>query len=174
MKIGGVLTKSDNAIWAERNERYPMTSARKVLRERLLAKGIDVTLTQADWLLKEIRCSTEWHHVSKWANEVDYYDVDDAVQTLTSFDDDEDKEEAMALVQQARLTCKKRKDPTERTVRVQIKYTEWSGYGRHKSRNDYGYEGRATIKGNWIKFDGKRKKLSGNWITVTELKGDQK
>ena len=173
MKIGGVLCKSDNAIKAERDDRYPMTAAKRVLKERLAANGIKVTLAQAEWLLKELRCGTEWHHVSKFANEIDYYDVGNAVEQLAPLGgDEEDVRAAATLIEQTRLACRKKTKPTERTFRVRIEYTEWSGRGRYKSRDDREYEGPATIRGDWVTFDGKRKKMSGNWIKVTEMKGD--
>lgn len=64
-------SKSNNAIDAESNERYPLTKATKIL-----AKKLNWTQQKARDFLKK-NGTNEWHHTSKFFNIVDYYDVSD-------------------------------------------------------------------------------------------------
>lgn len=64
-------SKSNNALDAESQERFPLTQAAKVL-----AKKINWTIAKAQAFLKE-KGTTEWHHTSARYNITDYYNVSD-------------------------------------------------------------------------------------------------
>lgn len=64
-------SKSNNAISAEENDRFPLTKAKKVL-----AKKLGWTQAKAEQFLKNLG-TDEWHHCSKHYNRVDFYDVSD-------------------------------------------------------------------------------------------------
>lgn len=59
-------SKSYNAMQAEREGRYPATEFKRVY-------GIDP---------RTVVTATEWHHSSKFANRVNYYNVEDVMQAL--------------------------------------------------------------------------------------------
>lgn len=68
MKINGIMLKSDNALKAEDEGRFPLTTASKLLRLRLADHGVKVTLAVSRKLLQKFGNSGEWHHVGKLAN----------------------------------------------------------------------------------------------------------
>lgn len=72
--------KSNNAVIAEYNERYPITKASKVL-----AKKLNWSQVKARQFL-ENQGTGEYHHTSKYYNETLYYDVSD--EELESIKDD--------------------------------------------------------------------------------------
>lgn len=67
------FSKSNNAIEAEYNGRYVMTKAKRVLSEK-----IGITQKDASVLLELYWCG-EYHHTSKFYNEVNYYDIRDTL-----------------------------------------------------------------------------------------------
>ena len=73
-------SKSNNAVNAEYNERYPITQASKVL-----AKKLNWSQVKARQFL-ENQGTGEYHHTSKYYNETLYYDVSD--DELESIKDD--------------------------------------------------------------------------------------
>lgn len=64
-------SKSNNAIDAENNERYPLTKAANIF-----AKKMNCTVSKAKAFLKS-QGTSEWHHTSKFYNQTQYYDVSD-------------------------------------------------------------------------------------------------
>lgn len=70
-------SKSNNAIEAEKEGRFPLTIAVKEL-----AKKANITQKLARQILKD-QGSWEWHHSSKFYNQVDYYDVEYALNVLS-------------------------------------------------------------------------------------------
>lgn len=62
-------SKSNNAMTAEGEGRYPLTTA-----ARTVARETGITVKEARALLEEIGTS-EYHHSSKFYNSVDYYDT---------------------------------------------------------------------------------------------------
>lgn len=70
-------SRSYGAECAERNEKFPMTRAAKYL-------GLSVKAFK-DGLEASGITASEWHHVGKYANEVDYYDVSDESEIVASY-----------------------------------------------------------------------------------------
>ena len=130
----------------------------------VLAKLIGRGVTAAD--VVEAAGVSEWHHTGKFARRTPYYDPADFA-LKGDEDGDEDAEEATAKVLAAQDRRLAATVATESTYR--IRWTEWSGTGRRKSREDHEYIGPATVEGNWVRFDGKRKRTDGNWITISEV-----
>ena len=64
-------SKSNNAIEAEKNDRYPISKAKKIL-----ARKLDWTQEKSEQFLKKIG-TNEYHHCSKLYNIVYFYDVSD-------------------------------------------------------------------------------------------------
>lgn len=65
-------SKSNNALDAEEEGRYPLTEASSIL-----AKKLKWSISKAKAFLESIGTS-EWHHTSKHYNKTKYYDVSDA------------------------------------------------------------------------------------------------
>ena len=66
-------SKSNNAVMAEANGRYPMTQAVKVVRA---ATSLSVKVTKERL---EALWGGEWHHSSKMYNRVKYYDAEQLI-----------------------------------------------------------------------------------------------
>ena len=69
-------SKSNNAVDAEANGRYPLTKA-----ARIVARVTGATVREARRVLVELGTS-EWHHSSKFYNPVDYYDAGTAAELM--------------------------------------------------------------------------------------------
>lgn len=69
-------SKSNNAMMAEQNGRYPMTQAVKVVRA---ATGLSTKVIKARL---EALWGGEWHHSSKMYNRVNYYDAEQLIALL--------------------------------------------------------------------------------------------
>ena len=69
-------SKSNNAVDAEADGRYPLTKA-----ARIVARETGVTIKEARRILQELGTG-EWHHSSKFYNAVNYYDTTAAVKTI--------------------------------------------------------------------------------------------
>lgn len=159
MKLNGVLIKSDRAIEAEGNNRFPMTKGRTKLRERLQGIGVKATLHGCEWLLEQYGYTGEWHHVSKFAREVDYYDVD---LVMTLFRDAPSEE----LLQIAISSKPKQQKHEPINLTVKLKYRDYISKNRYRMKH---YRGPATVAGDWIEFGGKKKRLSGRFLEVQYL-----
>jgi hypothetical protein len=88
MKMAGYdgYSKSNNAVDAEGEGRYPLTKA-----ARIVARETGITVKAARSILLEIR-TIEYHHSSKFFNCVDYYDTKEPIRvinhmTANGFDD---------------------------------------------------------------------------------------
>ena len=71
-RYGGGLSRSVNAEIAEENNKLPLTRAIPVVIANAAALGVRLTRKDARAILIEAG-SSEWHHVGKFANRVDYY-----------------------------------------------------------------------------------------------------
>jgi hypothetical protein len=65
------FAKSNNALTAESNERYPLSRASKIM-----SKKLGWTLAKAKAFLSQ-QGTAEWHHSSKMYNKINYYNVSD-------------------------------------------------------------------------------------------------
>jgi len=158
MKLHGVLIKSDRAIEAERDNRFPMTKARKKLRQELRALGVEATLYGCQLLLSMHGDAGEWHHISKFAREVDYYDVDSVVERFAAPTEE--------LLQIAKSSKPKRKTHEPMKVSVKLKYRDYISANRYRIKH---YQGSAKVAGDWIEFGGRKKRLSGKFLEVKYL-----
>jgi hypothetical protein len=161
MKLYGVLFKSDRAIEAEANNRFPMTKAKAELKKVLRSMGYKATLFGCELLLKQHGNTGEWHHVSKFAREVYYYDVD-AVAEL--FENDPSQEDLKLA------TASKPKPLESEKMNVKLEYREY--YSKRNYRIET-HLGPATITGDWITFGDKRKRLSGRYLWVEILSDEE-
>ncbi|WP_339684976.1 hypothetical protein [Gimesia maris] len=159
MKNNGVLIKSDRAIEAEEEGRFPMSYAKKILRDKLNEMSLKATLHGCELLLKEYGDFGEWHHSSKFAREIYYYDVDAVIEEFT-----ENPSESMFEMAVAKKPKENEVVPETRIVK--LKYRHWTSSNRYLIKR---YEGPATIKGDWIHFERTKKKLSGKFLEVDYL-----
>jgi hypothetical protein len=108
-------SKSNRAVIAESEDRFPITECSK--RTKLQPETI-----------KEFFPSDEWHHVSKHAVAVDYYDTNEIMKGITP--------EVLAFDKEVKR--KKREFQKEAPIihkGCEIKFTEWVGTGRNKKPN---------------------------------------
>jgi len=109
-RFGNILIKSDRALEAEANGRYP---AGTVAAKLGVPRGF--ITAQAPW-------DGEWHHVSKYANAVRYYDLEQVTDWLGS----EDGQEAYREWQERRKEKK-----TVVYQNAAVSWREWTGSFRH-------------------------------------------
>jgi len=75
-------SKSNRAVNAEEEGRFPLTKACRVLKSKLIKElDIKITLKEAKKILKE-NWDGEWHHSSKYCNKVNYYDVQESFESI--------------------------------------------------------------------------------------------
>lgn len=68
-------SKSNRAMDAEEEGKYPLTKASRFLRSKLIEKlDIKIKIKEAKKILEQY-WDGEWHHSSKYCNKVNYYDV---------------------------------------------------------------------------------------------------
>jgi len=135
------FSKSNNAVAAENSGRFPAS---------VLAKKLKVN-TEA---IKALLHPSEWHHTTKFYNKTDYYDMEDALEII---------EELKAF--KPLVKC-------EQVVENgKIDYIIWSGTRNHPRANVNTYSGDYTIKGQWLIFDGKRKKIDSNGTYAYDSEG---
>jgi hypothetical protein len=69
-------SKSNNAVDAENEGRYPLTKA-----ARIVAKYTDISIKEARSILENIG-TVEYHHSSKFYNTVNYYDTTEPIRVI--------------------------------------------------------------------------------------------
>lgn len=179
MKINGVLYKSDRALQAEEEGRFPITTGKQLLKKLLTEHGIRSTLHGCEQLLKKYGDSDEWHHVSKYARKIDYYDVAEVLRLLGikhewTSDEDEDLTDYSDIDRSLLIELASASQPSKPKVApvvpqlafVDLEYKVQ--INRSKFRR-HSYSGTAWIKGDWILFDNQRKKVTGKLIQVCVL-----
>jgi hypothetical protein len=108
--------------------------------------------------IREVLEADEWHHTSAKFNKTKFYDL--SKYTTENFEFNELEKIADRLIALS-ITPQ-----YERKVMVKVLYYEWGGTRHHPQRFEYNYRGEAIIRGNWIFFDGMKKKLSGKNLIV--------
>lgn len=78
---------SNNAVWAYRNGRMPISKAVPVL-----ARKAGITQKRAREVLEEVG-PCEWHHTSKYFNETPFYDIESCLDYLQELHEEEGEEE---------------------------------------------------------------------------------
>lgn len=135
------FSKSNNAVEAENSGRFPAS---------VLAKKLKVNVEA----IKALLYPSEWHHTAKFYNRTDYYDIEDALEII---------EELKAF------------KPVVKGERVvengKIDYIIWSGSRNHPRANANTYSGNYTIKGQWLIFNGQRKKIDSNGTKAYDSEG---
>ena len=133
----------------------------------LPASKISAELKIPTKLIKEFCTVEEWHHTSSRYNETLFFDKK-CVSTIfgikTLCDCCEPNDKAIKA-----LNTKSDVDIKE-LGRCVIRYEEWSGSKRYGSFIDYEVEvENATLKGDWIMFNGQRKNVTGNHFKSYEV-----
>ena len=109
-RYGKILIKSDRAIAAEEDGRYPASRIATIL-------GIP-----SSFVAQHVPWDGEWHHVSKFANEISYYDLVAVREWLQS-------DEGQTTYQLWKDRRRARKTTTYQNVTVE--WLAWSGSFRH-------------------------------------------
>jgi hypothetical protein len=112
------FSKSNNALDAEMDGRYPLSRTKGVL-----AKALGITQDQARFILEK-RGTREWHHTSSQFNMTNYYDVKSLVKEIQD-DPDVSLDDLLAGY----------KKPSKSAVIVHenctVKWIEWEGTQNH-------------------------------------------
>ena len=125
------FSKSNNAIAAEEDGRYPATQ---------LAKRLGVT-TQA---IKATLEPCEWHHTSKMYNKTDYYDMEEAIDRI-------DELKAFRPAKASEIVHEN----------CTVHFVEWSGTQRRPKATEHTLKSVKVVeKGSFLTFEfqGKPKK----------------
>lgn len=110
--------------------------------------------------------SSEWHHMSKYCNPVDFYEIDERVAIDPDYDVLNRKENELKSERKAKND--KRKKETASVVKAKVLYEEnvsrFSRYTNYKKFESY-----CLIVGNWAYFEnGTKKKIDGKHILKVE------
>ena len=137
-------SKSNNAIDAEHEGKYPAT---------VCAKRLHVSVEA----IRAILTPCEWHHTSKWFNETDYYDIQDlAPETLQAL-------QAYTPSQMQALT-----------YHADVEWIEWTGSRHHpRAHPRHAHDCLVTEKGCYYTFhlpdQDLRKKIGSTGTVVHRL-----
>lgn len=115
-------SKSNNAIDAESENKYPASVAAKKL-------GVGTKAIQT------LMVPCEWHHTSIHYNRTDYYDVDRLLDVKNGLSTDEDDIDLYNRLK----TFKVEKLVTE-VYTADVKYLTWSGTRKHPKATEHRYE----------------------------------
>lgn len=151
MKINGVLTKSNNALAAEAEGRYPLTEATAQLYSFFKENNFKATRWGCRQIL-ENNCTGEWHHVGKFARQVDYYDVAGVIEDFGELKDDPGFKDLA-------LSSEPKREVKERQINCVITYREYTSRNNFRT---YRYHGDAVVRGDWIHFLDTKRKVSGH------------
>lgn len=138
--------KSNNAVDAE--DRGLMTAGD-------LAKSLGLRKAST---IQEFLFPCEWHHSSKFFNEIDYFDPEEVTPDLLA---------KMKAFEMASL------HPTPEILDdCLVEWCEWEGSRRSPRRIDRSAKHvQVTVKGDWANFEINgvhyRKKISGNYFSIT-------
>ena len=138
--------KSNNAVDAE--DRGLMTAGD-------LAKSLGLRKAST---IQEFLYACEWHHSSKFFNEIYYYDPESVTPDL--------------LTKMKAFEKASRNPVSEILDDCVVEWSEWEGSRQRPRRIECRAEHvQVTVKGNWATFDldgvHYRKKISGNYFSIT-------
>jgi hypothetical protein len=118
------FSKSNNAVYAEENDRFPATKLGKIL-------GISPAA------IKAVLTPCEWHHTSKHYNKTNYYDL----------------EEANEKIDQLKAWKPEKKDE-QVFEGCTVCWIEWSGTRNYPRKIEHKIINvTVTKKGDWFHFD---------------------
>ncbi len=141
--------KSVNAQIAESEGRKTASGWASHLGRRISASDIKEALGQR-----------EWHHTGKYASETFYYDrheIDDGMKAIIAARD-------------ARLA--QAKEIAVRIGHATVKWTEWIGIKR-PTKVQKSYTGEVELRGDWVSFDGRKKRTTANSFVGIEWTAEQ-
>ena len=134
------FSKSNNAVDAEEDGRYPASVAAKML-------GVTTAA------IKAILPTYEWHHSSKYYNAVDYYDIHDLLAVQDGDLEDLDPEDVAELRETlARLKAYKPPKTERKTFTADVQYLLWGGTRSRPKSTAFSFKG--------IRVDQSGKKLT--------------
>lgn len=119
-------SKSNNALGAESQGIYPLSTA-----SGIVAKNLGITKQQAKWLLEKIG-SSEWHHTSSWYNATDYYDTN--TESILDYFNMNNIEDLKKYIKD-NFTKPTKQEP--QGYYGDIDYLVWSGTRKHPHADEY-------------------------------------
>ncbi len=156
------FSKSNNAIQAEREDRYPASRIAKILR--IPTKFVEQECGFAS--------GGEWHHTSKFYNLTSYYDL-----ALIEDWKNGEREGCSEDFATALAEWKARQAPTtiQRYEECSGEYLEWSGTRNYRTARKITFENLTVVrKGDWFTFpDGMRKRWDTGGFEIKNAAGKQ-
>ena len=149
--------------------KWSKTAMLYALSEYLNDCGYDEALIEkfksfkkAELFDKFFYCSS-WHHTSKYANETDFYSIDESsLENLTNEDIQELLDE--------KPEPKKVRDKTRR--KAEVSYSVWGGTRAHPKKYDYNEV--CEIDDTWAYTSNGKKRLDGKYVTYKLIYDNQK
>jgi hypothetical protein len=143
-------SKSNNAVHAENEGRYPLTIAAKIL-----SSYFGVSQKKVKEFLKE-KGTSEYHHTSKFYNVTYYYDVNEIIEAQEK----NDKltkilgENYLEIIKAARIADAEQHEPEKCRAYLE----KYPGYSLVVFANDSRVEEKLEISGiNWLSAENHRK-----------------
>lgn len=169
-------SKSNNAVDAESEGRFPLTKAVSIV-----SKNLGITKEQAKWLLEYIGPS-EWHHTSSHYNKTNYYDtnLESIFETIADKLDLEDLITKEQLLDFINTKFVKPETKQEKGYYADFDYIIWSGTRNHPIADEQHLKNVYIVeKGSFYfvydKPDGNlivKKKIGSNGTEVKNIKGE--
>lgn len=143
------FSMSNNAVYAYENGEAP---ASKIA-------GVPARL------IRKFCTPSSWHHTSAKYNRTDFYDVDEVMATFGLAPDDsyDHDPEAIEALKRWKETKKALSAPV--VFVGEITYTEFTGSWKRPKAIERTFKGEFQLSGDWVIFDGIRKKATGNHIS---------
>ena len=162
-------SKSNNAVSAEHENKFPATTLAKLLKVKQEA-------------IKQYLNPCEWHHTSSYYNETNYYDGDIFIKIINNKDLEdyttEEIKEAKILLNVMKNFKPVKPVKNELSYKANIEYIEWSGTRKHPKANVIKHENIDVVERGCFYFfkignSEIKKKIGGNGTFVNKMKGEQ-
>ena len=161
-------SKSNNAVQAERNNKFPKSKWTKELILKVLSEEVEENDEKFQFLankpaafLKDfLLVSYEWHHTSSYYNCTEYYEVRDLYSWTLS-----EIQEQFEIYQAAKRAEKQEKAARkEETSIYECEFLVWSGTRKHPKAETIRETG--EIKGNWFYSSYGKKLITANGFKI--------
>lgn len=162
-------SKSNNAVAAERDHKYPKSRWTKamIMYELSLQMETDsikyISLSRKPLAYLKYLCleSNEWHHTSSYYLTTDYYEVIDMSDWSTEAIEESYHNWCEYMAQQK---VEKKAEAEKKPSQYECEFLVWSGSKRHPKATAYTEIG--EIKGNWFYSSYGKKSINANGFKI--------
>lgn len=160
-------SKSNNAVTAEHNGKYPLSRwTKELVLSELKKQCIDDDFINAikkctmSFIKEKLLKSYEWHHTSSYYNETCYYELELNYSTVDELLND------FNTFKSEQKSQKKQTSQTEKQEKYKCRFLVWSGTRRHPKATEY--EEIGLIIGNWFYSSYGKKSIYANGFKIIE------